>query len=145
MTTTTLITGANKGLGREAARQLVAAGHIVYVGARDAERGRAAAAAVGGRFVALDVTSDESVRAAAKLIDAEVGHLDVLVNNAGIAGGFRPAGESTADDMQILYGGSVKPDNAALLMEQPDIDGALVGGASLKADDFLKIVKYRNS
>jgi NAD(P)-dependent dehydrogenase (short-subunit alcohol dehydrogenase family) len=107
MTTTTLITGANKGLGREAARQLVAAGHIVYVGARDAERGRAAAAAVGGRFVALDVTSDESVRAAAKLIDAEVGHLDVLVNNAGIAGGFRPAGEITADDMQILYATNV--------------------------------------
>jgi NAD(P)-dependent dehydrogenase (short-subunit alcohol dehydrogenase family) len=103
-----LITGANKGLGREVARQLVAAGHIVYVGARDAERGRAAAVAVGGRFVALDVTSDESVRAAAKLIEAEIGHLDVLVNNAGIAGtGFRPAGEVTADDMQILYATNV--------------------------------------
>ena len=47
--------------------------------------------------------------------------------------------------IRIQYGGSVKPDNAALLMDQPDIDGALVGGASLKADDFLKIVKYRNS
>jgi triosephosphate isomerase len=47
--------------------------------------------------------------------------------------------------IRIQYGGSVKADNAALLMEQPDIDGALVGGASLKADDFLKIVKYRNS
>ena len=51
----------------------------------------------------------------------------------------------TAQQIRIQYGGSVKPDNAALLMEQPDIDGALVGGASLKADDFLKIVKYRNS
>ena len=50
-----------------------------------------------------------------------------------------------AQQIRIQYGGSVKPDNAALLMEQPDIDGALVGGASLKADDFLKIVKYRNS
>ncbi len=108
LTTTTLITGANKGLGREAARQLVAAGHIVYLGARDSERGRSAAAAVGGRYVALDVTSDESVHAAAKLIDAEVGHLDVLVNNAGISGtGFRPAGETTADDMQILYATNV--------------------------------------
>jgi triosephosphate isomerase (TIM) len=50
-----------------------------------------------------------------------------------------------AQQIRIQYGGSVKPDNAALLMEQADIDGALVGGASLKADDFLKIVKYRNS
>ncbi|HEX6835427.1 MAG TPA: triose-phosphate isomerase [Polyangia bacterium] len=51
----------------------------------------------------------------------------------------------TAQQVRIQYGGSVKPDNAALLMDQADIDGALVGGASLKADDFLKIVKYRNS
>jgi triosephosphate isomerase len=50
-----------------------------------------------------------------------------------------------ANKLRILYGGSVKPDNAAHLMEQPDIDGALVGGASLKADDFLRIVKYRNA
>ena len=50
-----------------------------------------------------------------------------------------------AQRIRILYGGSVKADNAALLMNQPDIDGALVGGASLKADDFLKIVKYRNT
>jgi NAD(P)-dependent dehydrogenase (short-subunit alcohol dehydrogenase family) len=108
LTTTTLITGANKGLGREAARQLVAAGHLVYVGARDADRGRAAAAAVEGRYIPLDATSDDSVRAAAKLIDAEIGHLDVLVNNAGIAGtGFRPAGETTADDMQVLYATNV--------------------------------------
>jgi NAD(P)-dependent dehydrogenase (short-subunit alcohol dehydrogenase family) len=108
MTTTTLITGANKGLGRQAAQQLVAAGHIVYVGARDAERGREAAAAVAGRYVPLDVTNDDSVLAAAKQIDAEVGHLDVLVNNAGISGtGFRPAGEITADDMQLLYATNV--------------------------------------
>ena len=52
---------------------------------------------------------------------------------------------TSAQEIRIQYGGSVKPDNAALLMDQPDIDGALVGGASLKADDFLKIVKYRNS
>jgi triosephosphate isomerase (TIM) len=50
-----------------------------------------------------------------------------------------------AETIRILYGGSVKADNCALLMDQPDIDGALVGGASLKADDFLKIVKYRNT
>ena len=48
-----------------------------------------------------------------------------------------------ADAVRIQYGGSVKPDNIAGLMAQPDIDGALVGGASLKADDFLRIVKYK--
>ena len=51
---------------------------------------------------------------------------------------------AVADALRIQYGGSVKPDNAAQLMSQPDIDGLLVGGASLKADDFLKIVKYRS-
>ena len=45
-----------------------------------------------------------------------------------------------ADGVRILYGGSVKPDNAAGLIGQPDIDGALVGGASLKADSFLGII-----
>ena len=64
--TTTLITGANKGLGFETARRLVAAGHTVYVGARDAERGRRAADELGARFVQLDVTDDASVEAAAK-------------------------------------------------------------------------------
>lgn len=51
---------------------------------------------------------------------------------------------ATADAVRIQYGGSVKPDNVAGLMGLPDVDGALVGGASLKADDFLKIVKYRS-
>ena len=82
--TTTLITGANRGLGKEAARQLIAAGHTIYIGARDEERGRAAAAELGARFVQLDVTDDASVAAAFARIGAD-GGLDVLVNNAGIA------------------------------------------------------------
>ncbi|CAA0114182.1 putative oxidoreductase [Mycolicibacterium vanbaalenii] len=83
--TTTLITGANKGLGYETARQLIAAGHTVYLGCRDATRGQAAADQLGARLVQLDVTDDESVTAAASFI-AEQGGLDVLVNNAGIEG-----------------------------------------------------------
>jgi len=51
-------------------------------------------------------------------------------------------GSQAAEQMRILYGGSVKPANAAELMSMPEIDGALVGGASLKAQDFAKIVKY---
>ncbi|MEU3567345.1 SDR family NAD(P)-dependent oxidoreductase [Kitasatospora sp. NPDC036755] len=81
--TTTLITGANKGLGHETARRLIAEGHTVYLGARDTGRGSAAAAALGARFVQLDVTEDASVAAAVATIEAE-GGLDVLVNNAGI-------------------------------------------------------------
>jgi len=46
-----------------------------------------------------------------------------------------------AENIHILYGGSVKPDNAGELMRQKDIDGLLVGGASLKADDFLEIIR----
>ena len=50
-------------------------------------------------------------------------------------------GEATAARVVVQYGGSVKPDNAAELLASPDIDGALVGGASLKASDFLGIIK----
>jgi triosephosphate isomerase len=50
-------------------------------------------------------------------------------------------GEEAAASLPILYGGSVKPDNAAGLMHQPDVDGGLIGGASLKADQFLAIVR----
>ena len=51
-------------------------------------------------------------------------------------------GQAAADAMRILYGGSVKPDNVKGLMSQLDIDGALVGGASLKADSFAAIVNF---
>ena len=52
-------------------------------------------------------------------------------------------GTEVAQDVRILYGGSVKPDNIANLMSQPDIDGALVGGASLEAVSFSEIVNYK--
>ncbi|MFH1540341.1 MAG: triose-phosphate isomerase [Elusimicrobiota bacterium] len=51
-------------------------------------------------------------------------------------------GKNAAESVRILYGGSVKPDNVSEIMKQSDIDGALVGGASLKADDFIKLVQY---
>ena len=52
-------------------------------------------------------------------------------------------GDKTAEGMRILYGGSVKPDNIASLMNETNIDGALVGGASLEPESFAKIVNYR--
>jgi triosephosphate isomerase (TIM) len=61
--------------------------------------------------------------------------------HAFIRQGFgREYGEAVAKGLTILYGGSVKPDNAAEILKQPDVDGALVGGASVKADSFLGIV-----
>ncbi|MFE4533658.1 SDR family oxidoreductase [Streptomyces scopuliridis] len=100
--TTTLITGANKGLGFETARRLVAAGHTVYVGSRDPERGRRAAGQLGARMVVIDVTDDASVAAAARTIEAD-GGLDVLVNNAGIEGNAVGAVEVTADMLRPLF------------------------------------------
>jgi NAD(P)-dependent dehydrogenase (short-subunit alcohol dehydrogenase family) len=101
--TTTLITGANKGLGHEAARRLIAAGHDVWVGARDAARGQAAADELGARFVQLDVTDDASVAAAVE----RVGALDVLVNNAGIVGARKPVPETLADDVAQVFATNV--------------------------------------
>jgi len=82
--TITLVTGATRGLGKETARQLIAAGHTVYIGARDEARGRETAEELGARAVHLDVTDDVSVTAAFSRLQAD-GGLDVLVNNAGIA------------------------------------------------------------
>ncbi|WP_410657972.1 SDR family NAD(P)-dependent oxidoreductase [Amycolatopsis sp. lyj-112] len=84
--TVTLITGANKGIGFETAKQLLELGHVVYIGARDVERGEKAAATLGARFVRLDVTDDVSVSSALETIGAAEGSLDVLVHNAGILG-----------------------------------------------------------
>lgn len=51
-------------------------------------------------------------------------------------------GHDTGEAIRVLYGGSVRPDNIEELMSQPDIDGALIGGASLRADSFLSIIRF---
>jgi NAD(P)-dependent dehydrogenase (short-subunit alcohol dehydrogenase family) len=104
--TTTLITGANKGLGYETARRLIEAGHTVWMGARDATRGQQAAEALGGRFVQLDVTSGASVAGAAEKVEA-AGGLDVLITNAGISGPLAQAEDLTAEDALAVYGTNV--------------------------------------
>jgi len=104
--TTTLITGANKGLGYETARRLIDAGHTVWMGSRDTERGQRAADALGGRFVQLDVTSDASVANAVETITAE-GGLDVLINNAGITGSHSDVADLTGDDALEVYNTNV--------------------------------------
>ncbi|WP_297608933.1 SDR family oxidoreductase [Nocardia sp.] len=89
--TTALITGANKGIGYETARQLAARGITVLIGARDADLGRTAADKLKAEgadaiFVQLDVTDEQSIARAADWIGTEYGVLDILVNNAAIGG-----------------------------------------------------------
>jgi NAD(P)-dependent dehydrogenase (short-subunit alcohol dehydrogenase family) len=101
--TNTLITGANKGIGHEIARRLVSAGHTVWIGARDACRGKQAAADLGASFVRLDVTDDTSVAAAVDTIREQAGHLDTLINNAGILGQVTTPEEMTVDQIRDVY------------------------------------------
>jgi triosephosphate isomerase len=70
--------------------------------------------------------------------DAQAMHAHIRGNLADLFG------EELADGIRILYGGSVKPHNVDELMAQPDIDGALVGGASLDVDSFARIVKFES-
>ena len=100
-TTIALVTGANKGIGYEIAAGLGALGWSVGVGARDQERREAAAeklraAGLDVFGVPLDVTDDDSVAAAARLIEDRAGRLDVLVNNAAVTGGM-PQMPTTVD------------------------------------------------
>jgi NAD(P)-dependent dehydrogenase (short-subunit alcohol dehydrogenase family) len=86
---TALVTGANKGIGLEVARQLGSMGFHVFLGARNCENGQKATQALRktgamATFVALDVSDPESIRNAVRLVSAAADHLDVLVNNAGV-------------------------------------------------------------
>jgi len=103
----TLITGANKGLGLETARRLLHLGHTVIIGARNTELGQQAADQLGARFVHLDVTDDASVARAAQDIEQHEGRLDVLINNAGIAGPHREAAQLTGADAAEVFGTNV--------------------------------------
>lgn len=103
-----LVTGANKGIGFEIARQLGKRGITVLVGARDPERGQEAAQrlqsdGLKAEFIHLDVTKQETIDAAAERIRNEYGRLDVLVNNAGIFIESKPPSEVDLSRVRATY------------------------------------------
>lgn len=105
--TTALITGANKGIGFETARQLAARGMTVLLAARDPRLGQEAADKLradgaDARFIQLDVTDAESIAAAAAFVDTEFGALDVLINNAAITGGLEGDGKPSSGTVEML-------------------------------------------
>lgn len=103
-----VVTGANKGIGLEIARQLGREGIIVFLGSRDEARGLAAAEklcaeGLDARPLSLDVTDDQSVAAAASFLEQSTGRVDILVNNAGIAIDDGPPSRVSADVLRRTY------------------------------------------
>jgi NAD(P)-dependent dehydrogenase (short-subunit alcohol dehydrogenase family) len=132
--TITFITGANKGLGYETTRRLIELGQTVIIGARDRERGQAAADGLGARFVQIDVTSDESVAAAAADVGQHEGSVDVLINNAGVHGpAGDPSGLTGADVLNVLdvnVAGVVRTTTAFLPLLRRSADPVIINVSS---------------
>jgi len=101
-----LVTGANKGIGLETARQLHSKGITVILGSRDLLRGQAAANSIGGgdrlRVIKLDVSSEADRKRAVEYIEKEFGRLDILVNNAGVLLDGRSGNATSTTPLSIL-------------------------------------------
>jgi NAD(P)-dependent dehydrogenase (short-subunit alcohol dehydrogenase family) len=161
-----LVTGANKGIGLEVARQLGRAGHRVLLGARDAGRGQAAADALRGegfdvRFVPLDLADSASLATAAADIAAKEGRIDVLINNAGVF--LQGDGPTSSADLDAVrrtfetnYFGTVAATQALLPLVQKSSAGRVInvssglGSITLNADpewDYaaVKLIGYNAS
>ena len=161
-----LVTGANKGIGLEVARQLGKAGHHVLLGARDEARGRAAAKTlqdegIDVRFVTIDLSDTASLSAAAADIEANEGHIDILVNNAGVA--VQGDGLPGSTDLDVVrrtfetnFFGTVAVTQALLPLVKKSSAGRIVnvssglGSIALNADpnwDYaaVKLIGYNGS
>jgi NAD(P)-dependent dehydrogenase (short-subunit alcohol dehydrogenase family) len=145
MAQTALVTGANKGIGFEIARLLGERGITAIIGARNPDRGRAAAGKLGQPFVQLDVTDPASVQAAAQWIEGGYGRLDILVNNAGIAvpeEDGRP-GSTSLEDLRWVYEtnvfGVVTVTNAMLPLLRKSPAGRIVNQSSERGSMALAL------
>lgn len=114
-----LVTGANKGIGLQIAKDLAAHGFTVLVGSRNTERGDAAAKGIDGdaHAIQLDVTDQTSIRNAAKRIRDEFGRLDVLVNNAGISHAVELPGWKLEDAIELGRASVVPLDEVRAVFE----------------------------
>lgn len=129
ITTLALITGANKGLGLETSRQLASApyNYHILMASRDPGRASLRKEGLSVEHVTLDVTDDESIAAAAQLVDEKYGHIDVLVNNAGIAVehlGDRPARQAWKDTFDTNVFGVAAVTDAFIPMLKKSVDPA---------------------
>jgi NAD(P)-dependent dehydrogenase (short-subunit alcohol dehydrogenase family) len=159
-----LVTGANKGIGFATARRLGELGATVLLGARDEARGKQAAGLLATQDVAviplrIDVTDRSSIADAAERIRREYGRLDVLINNAGIGGGFHgPPSEATVEQMRKVYEtnvfGVVAVTNAMLPLLRRSAAGRIVnmssdiGSLTLNADPSFagpNLMTYQSS
>jgi NAD(P)-dependent dehydrogenase (short-subunit alcohol dehydrogenase family) len=135
-----LVTGANKGIGKEIARGLLQRGLTVLLGARDPERGQAATSELANDgdvvFLQLDVTDDWSIGVAALTIDDCYGRLDVLVNNAGAPAPRDLPSEVTVESMRAVYEtnvfGVVAVTHAMLPLLRRSYAGRIVNVSSLR-------------
>lgn len=147
---TALITGANKGIGREIARQLGTMGYLVWLGCRDKDRGQKAEAelraeGIDAHLVQLDITDDKSVRAAVDHVAQTSPKLDVLINNVGIGSGLaaQPSDENI-DDVRSTFEtnlfGTIRATQAFLPLVKKATDARIVmmssglGSITLTAD-----------
>lgn len=165
---TVLITGANKGIGLETAKQLLQKGLFVYLGSRDIEKGRKAVKELTGqgfehaKAIEIDVTEPDTIRAARQQIEREQGRLDILVNNAGISGTIPQNATGTGVDefksvMEVNLYGVVRVTQAFLDLllksEEPRIVNVStsVGSLSLQSNpdwpayDYAKYAVYASS
>ncbi|WP_458071193.1 SDR family oxidoreductase [Rhodanobacter sp. BL-MT-08] len=161
-----LITGANKGIGLEVARQLGKAGHHILLGARDEARGREAEKilrdeGIAVRFVAIDLADGASLAAAAADIEAKEGRIDILINNAGIA--IQGDGLPGTTDLDVVrrtfetnFFGTIAVTQALLPLVKKSRAGRIVnvssslGSIALNADpnwDYaaVKLIGYNGS
>ncbi|WP_214415022.1 SDR family oxidoreductase [Sphaerisporangium fuscum] len=134
MVSVALVTGATRGIGHTTARLLGERGVTAIIGARDEERGRAAAERLGLPYVQLDVTDPASVRSAAKWIEQEYGRLDILVNNAGIMVPDGPPSQSSVQEARHVYEtnvfGVIEVTNALLPLLRRSPAGRIVNVSS---------------
>ncbi len=102
-----LVTGANKGIGKAIVKQLANRGIIVFLGSRNAERGMMAVADLQDEgevyFMQIDVTDQHAIEKAYQVIESQYGHLDILINNAGIAASRKKPGEADVIEFRTIY------------------------------------------